>query len=102
MSSPCVASFVAGIGSAGAKPAPAARPEPLDLASVNAATVGDPAAPSRALLVRVAILLDRARVSPGAIDGRGGDNLDKAVRAYRQANGLGDETRRSTRRRLPN
>lgn len=82
---------LAGITSAGAKTAPSGQEGPLNLEGVNAATVGDPAKPSRALLVRVAVLLDRAHVSPGVIDGRGGDNLDKAVKAYRQANGLSDE-----------
>jgi lipoprotein-anchoring transpeptidase ErfK/SrfK len=35
-------------------------------------------------LIRVQILLDRAHASPGAIDGRDGDNLKKAVRAFRE------------------
>ncbi|WP_020178118.1 L,D-transpeptidase [Methylopila sp. M107] len=34
------------------------------------------------------ILLDRAHVSPGVIDGRNGDNLKKAVRAFEQMRGL--------------
>lgn len=78
-----------GLPGDGAQAAP--RPERLTLESVNAAAIGDPAKPSRALLVRVAVLLDRARVSPGVIDGRPGQNLDKAVRAYRTANGLSDD-----------
>ncbi|QZN99206.1 L,D-transpeptidase family protein [Chenggangzhangella methanolivorans] len=40
-------------------------------------------APPDAFLIRVQILLDRAHASPGVIDGRDGDNLKKAVRAFR-------------------
>ena len=39
-------------------------------------------------LIRVQILLDRAHASPGAIDGRDGDNLKKAVRAFRVMRGM--------------
>ncbi|AWN38739.1 L,D-transpeptidase [Methylobacterium radiodurans] len=40
------------------------------------------------LLVKVQVLLDRARFSPGAIDGRDGDNLQGAIAAYAAAQGL--------------
>lgn len=40
------------------------------------------------LLVKVQVLLDRARFSPGAIDGRDGDNLKGAIAAYAAAQGL--------------
>jgi lipoprotein-anchoring transpeptidase ErfK/SrfK len=43
---------------------------------------------SRALAAKVQILLDRARFSPGVIDGRGGENVDNALEAFRKANGL--------------
>lgn len=66
----------------------------------NAGPIGDPkaietaqpgdakAAPSRELLVRVEVLLDRAHFSPGEIDGESGDNLNAAIAAYRQAHDL--------------
>lgn len=46
------------------------------------------AAPPDPFLIRVQILLDRAHASPGVIDGRDGDNLKKAVRAFRIMRGM--------------
>lgn len=45
-----------------------------------------PAQPSE-LIATVQVILDRAGVSPGAIDGRPGDNLAKALDAYEQKTG---------------
>src|SRR5690242_1871350 len=39
-------------------------------------------------IVKVEVLLDRARFSPGEIDGKLGENAQKALRAYAEANGL--------------
>ena len=41
-------------------------------------------------ILKAEILLDRARFSPGSIDGIDGDNFRKAIAAYRRQMGLGD------------
>src|ERR1700721_3161677 len=40
------------------------------------------------LTVKVEVLLDRAHFSPGEIDGKLGENIEKAIRAYSEAHGL--------------
>jgi lipoprotein-anchoring transpeptidase ErfK/SrfK len=54
----------------------------------SAQPAGDNGTPSRDLLVRVEVLLDRAHFSPGEIDGRDGDNVKRAIAAYKEAHGL--------------
>ncbi len=54
----------------------------------SAQPAGDYGKHSRDLLIRVEVLLDRAHFSPGEIDGRDGDNLKRAIAAYKEAHGL--------------
>jgi lipoprotein-anchoring transpeptidase ErfK/SrfK len=65
-------------------------PPPLSAAAVDRAEY----APSvkldqpNPLMLKAEILLDRAAISPGQIDGRNGDNVRKAIAAFQQAHGL--------------
>jgi lipoprotein-anchoring transpeptidase ErfK/SrfK len=72
-----------------ALPGPAMAREALTATTIDAAKL--PAKhrkPDRAMLIKAEVLLDRARFSPGTIDGTEGDNLKNALAAYQQANGL--------------
>ena len=66
-----------------------AAPRGLTLESVNAAKFAKPGAKaSQAMNIKAQILLDRASFSPGAIDGRHGENFVNALRAFQERNGL--------------
>lgn len=43
----------------------------------------------RPLMIKLQVLLDRAHFSPGEIDGKRGENVDKAIAAYATSQGLG-------------
>ncbi|HEY1782579.1 MAG TPA: L,D-transpeptidase [Roseiarcus sp.] len=66
-----------------ATPDPTARGASIEKAAPKSANDKDPA-----LIAKAEILLDRARVSPGEIDGWDGDNFRNAIRAFQQVNGL--------------
>lgn len=60
----------------------------LDIQTVNAA---DPTAdkPARPAILRLQVMLERARFSPGQIDGLDGGNTRTALAGYKATNGLG-------------
>jgi lipoprotein-anchoring transpeptidase ErfK/SrfK len=62
--------------------------EGLTITSVNEAQWQNQKRPNTALLIRLQILLDRAHISPGVIDGTFGENSRKAIEAVRQISGL--------------
>lgn len=67
----------------------AGMPNPTT-AAVEDATKTSPVGPGAAgpRVIRAQILLDRARFSPGEIDGRHGGDLDIAVKGYQEKHGL--------------
>ncbi len=63
----------------------------LSPASVNAAPFvadADASTDRTPAVLRAQVLLDRAKFSPGVIDGRPGENVRQAIAAYEQAKGL--------------
>lgn len=63
---------------------PAGNPQAIESAQPG----NDNAEPAPELLTRVEILLDRVHFSPGEVDGKNGDNVKKAIAAYKQAHNL--------------
>ena len=83
--------LLAALGAAPAA-AKAAKPAALDLKAVNEAQFSEKRGKGISpAILKAQILLDRARFSPGTIDGRGGENFDKAVAAFAEAQGLKDD-----------
>jgi lipoprotein-anchoring transpeptidase ErfK/SrfK len=66
-------------------------PEFLTLEAINNAELRAGGKPSKPVLVKAQVLLDRARFSPGLIDGAEGENLTKAIAAFERHNGLKDD-----------
>lgn len=56
--------------------------------AINRATFGNGWQRDTALLIKTQVLLDRARFSPGVIDGRWGMNSERAIRAFQQHHGV--------------
>jgi lipoprotein-anchoring transpeptidase ErfK/SrfK len=67
-----------------------AWPQSVDAEQVNRAVFSNTSSRGndRPLTIKTQVLLDRARFSPGVIDGRGGDNTEKALRVFQKAQGL--------------
>jgi lipoprotein-anchoring transpeptidase ErfK/SrfK len=84
-----LASALADTGSAHARRAPSQ----LSSAAVEEAACSDAPAPKptkspRAAVLKAEVLLDRLTLSPGLIDGKTGDNADKAIAAFQHSRGL--------------
>ena len=60
----------------------------MTAASVNASAPNGQNGDDPSLIIKAQVLLDRDHFSPGEIDGVSGDNFQKAVRAFQQANEL--------------
>src|SRR6266576_80847 len=71
--------------------ADASSARPLTADDVNAADFGAKQKSSQALNLKAQVLLDRAGLSPGTIDGRNGQNFENALRAFQRKSAI-DQT----------
>ncbi|MET0531085.1 MAG: peptidoglycan-binding protein, partial [Microvirga sp.] len=63
--------------------------ETLTLDAVNSAGLSEKLEKGTSpVLIKAQVLLDRARFSPGVIDGRNGENLQNAIKAFEKVKGL--------------
>ena len=86
--------MAAGLFALGVLAAPRVSAGELDPAAINEAQFSAKTKPGKGIepvLIKLQVLLDRARFSPGEIDGRAGSNLERALAAFREASGLPKE-----------
>lgn len=76
-------------GSARAEPVLTA--ESVDGAGFEEASLEDESEGPSALALKVQVLLDRAGISPGVIDGYFGENVEKAIAAFERREGLPED-----------
>lgn len=56
--------------------------------AINQAALSEGWQQDKSFMIKAQVLLDRARFSPGVIDGRWGMNTERAIRAFQQRHGL--------------
>jgi lipoprotein-anchoring transpeptidase ErfK/SrfK len=81
--------IVATLGCAGSAGAAPLASSGLSLDEVNRADFASkPAEETGPVVLKAQVLLDRARFSPGVVDGRMGENVERAIAAFEAAEGL--------------